>query len=252
MRSARGFSDPDRRWRQFVRRGRRLAILFAALWFGGIAVLFRLAPAPAPAAPASPPPVAWRPDAPATALDAQALFSPAVFALPVPAGFSHALRDERIRLAPPVEVSRPPLAFLPPPPPDEPSFGRPAPAPAGTGMGGSPSTGVFPPRRPEADAPRMVFSDGWESRLFSGIDLNFGKWTNVGWTAQLEIRFDGRGVPDAVAVAQASGWPALDQRLARSVYGWRLLDAEADRTGTVVWNSPAGTPAPAAARTEAP
>ena len=247
MLATRSMPDPDRRWRPFARDGRRLAAAFAALWFGAIAILFRLAPAPAPLPRTPPPQVAWRPVVPAHALDAQALFSPAAFALPTPAGFSHALRDEQIRLAPPAETARPPPAFLPPAPPaDGPPFGRAGLAqPAGT-ADGPPSSGVFPPRKSETEAARMIFPAGWESRLFSGIDLNFGAWTNVGWSAQLDLRFDGRGVPVAVAVAQGSGVTTIDRRLARSAYGWRLLDAGARRAGVVAWTCPA------AAGTEAP
>ena len=57
----------------------------------------------------------WWPAANAPALDVRAQWTPAAFALSTPAGFSHALRDERTRLAPPVQAERPGAAFLPPP-----------------------------------------------------------------------------------------------------------------------------------------
>jgi hypothetical protein len=103
------------------------------------------------------------------------------------------------------------------------------------------SPGVFPPRIAEKEAPRLLFPDGWESRLFSGIDLNYGNWTNLAWSAQVEMRFDGQGIPVSMLVAQSSGNPEVDRRLARSVNGWRLLEASAPRTGVVTWNCPAET-----------
>jgi hypothetical protein len=88
----------------------------------------------------------------------------------------------------------------------------------------------------------MAFPDGWESRLFSGIDLDFGAWTNRAWSAQIEMRFDGKGIPALVLLAQPSGFPEVDRRLARSASGWRLLEASAPRAGLVGWSSPAAEP----------
>ena len=85
----------------------------------------------------------------------------------------------------------------------------------------------------------MSFPDGWESRLFSGIDLEYGGWTNGAWSARVEMRFDAKGLPISMMLAQASGFPEVDRRLARSVNGWRLLEPSAPREGIVAWSSPA-------------
>ena len=90
----------------------------------------------------------------------------------------------------------------------------------------------------------MTFPEGWESRLFSGIDLDFGAWTDGAWSAEMEMRFDERGVPVSMLLAKSSGLPEVDRRLARSAYGWRLLEPAAPRQGTVSWRNPL---APAAA-----
>ena len=77
-----------------------------------------------------------------------------------------------------------------------------------------------------------------DRRLFSGIDLNYGDWTNAAWSARIEMRFDAKGVPVSMLLAQSSGLPEVDRRLARSVNGWRLLEPAAPRAGTVEWTSP--------------
>ena len=127
--------DPARRWRQFCRTGWRRAGLGCAVWAGALALLFRIAPAPAPVARPEPARCAWWPAPAGAALDVRAHWTPAPFALATPAGFSHALRDERTRLAPPVQAERPGPAFLPPParpprpllpPPPEPAAAGPA------------------------------------------------------------------------------------------------------------------------------
>jgi hypothetical protein len=252
MHNTRPLEDPARRWQQFCRTGWRMAWMFAALWFGALALLFRLAPAPGPAPLPVSAPVSWWPAQSRAAMDIRALWSSAAFALPTPAGFSHSLRDERVRLAPPVQAARPAAAFLDRPPPpvafdlSKPG-GRLRLAPADTPPAMAPAVSVFPPRAPERDAPRMNFPEGWESRLFSGIDLNFGAWTNVAWSAQVEMCFDERGVPASMLVAQSSGIPEVDRRLARSANAWRLLEPGAARTGVVAWSSPApAAPEPAA------
>ena len=245
--------DPARQWRQFCRTGQRMAGLVAALWLGFWATMFRVAP-PSPSGPREAAAILqwWPPEqglaAAGVAADARTLWSPAAFALPTPAGFSHFLRTERSRLTPPVQGGRPAPAYLP--------FVRPMEAPAGktwrpvTALAPPEArtapgvAGVGPPRTPGKEDPRLFFPEGWESRLFSGIDLDFGTWTNVAWSAEMEMRFDERGVPVSMLLAESSGWPEVDRRLARSAYGWRLLEPAAPRQGTVAWRNP---PAPAAA-----
>jgi hypothetical protein len=242
MYRSRPSDDSAWRWRKFCRRGWRLAWMIAALWFGGLALLFRVASAPAPAAREAPVPVAWWPAGDGAALDVRALWTPSAFALSSPAGFSHSLRRARAGLPPPVQTARPAAAFLDRRNPAVfdlaklgPIWSSPSPPPIGSG----PDNGVFPPRVPARETSRLSFPDGWESRLFSGIDLNFGAWTNGSWSARVEMRFDAQGVPVSTLLTQSSGDLELDRRLARSAHGWRLLEPGAPRTGTVEWNNPA-------------
>ena len=244
MRRSRPSEDPARRWRQFCRAGGRWALLFAALWFGGLTLLFRISPAPAAALRAAPVQLSgWWPASGGAALDVRAQWTPAAFALSTPAGFSHSLRGERAGLAPPVQAERLPAAYLGDTrtfePLDVAEPGRPGAAARSAPGGLASDEGVFPPRVPEPEIARMVFPDGWESRLFSGIDLDFRKWTSAAWEARVEMRFDGKGVPESILLAQASGVPEVDRRLARSASGWRLLEPAAPRAGVVAWKSPA-------------
>ncbi len=238
MHRLRPSEDPARRWRRFCRPGARWAAAFAAVWFGAWALLFRIAPVPAAPLRDSPARMAWWwPAADAPALDVRAHWTPAVFALATPAGFSHALRGGRASLAPPVQADRPAPVFWTAPPAYAPlDFASPAPAPI------EGAAAVFPARPLPRETPRLAFSAGWESRLFSGIDLDYPAWTNAPWQARVELRFDDRGVPTSVLLAQASGIPAVDRRLARSVSGWRLLEPAAPRSGTATWTAPAPAP----------
>ena len=229
----------------------------AALWVGALVLLFRVAPAPAPATRAAPAQMLWQPAKKGAAEDIRALWSPSVFALSTPAGFSHSIRGERARHAPPVRLARPDAAFLARP--GSPASPEPARAgfvrlaPPKTPAGSSASAGVFPPRIPELEKPRMDFPAGWESRLFSGVDLNFDAWTNTAWSARIEMRFDEKGLPASMLLEQSSGLPEVDRRLARSASGWRLLEPAAPRAGVVAWIRPASAPGNfAAAAKEAP
>lgn len=224
-----------------------MAALVLAGWLGGLALLFRVAPAPSPLVRAPPPGVTWQSGSgDSSPLDALAVWTPAAFALSTPAGFSHSLRRERAGIAPPVHATRPEPAYLDDFRPrttidlSKPGMIRPAAAPAASGS--SIPSGVFPPRPALPPVPRLVFPDGWESRLFSGIDLNFGGWTSVAWRAQIEMRFDAKGVPSSMLLTQASGLPEVDRRLARSANAWRLLEPSAPRAGIVAWQSPAAEP----------
>jgi hypothetical protein len=240
--------DPVRRWRRFCRAGWGMAAVAATAWMGGLMVVFRLAPEVDSLPPKPSPRISWWAGSDlhaaeqAGAADIRAVWSPSVFALPTPAGFSHSLRSGRIRLAPPVHLSPTDKTFLPPPG-GESAFeagpsGRirlnPPRAPA------TPATmsGVFPPRDLSPEAPGMLFPAGWESRLFSGIDLSFGAWTNRAWTARIEMRFDVAGVPVSMLLTESSGWPEVDRRLVRQARGWRLLESGAPRAGVVTWRVP--------------
>ena len=235
MHRLRPSEDPARRWRRFCRPGARWAAAFAAVWFGAWALLFRIAPVPAPVPREVPSRVAWWWSAAAApALDVRALWTPAAFALSTPAGFSHALRGGRANVAPPVHADRPAPAYWAGEPDYVPlALALPAPAPP------TAAAEVFAPRPAPRETPRLVFSAGWESRLFSGIDLDYPNWTNAPWQARVELRFDARGVPTSVLLAQASGIPDVDRRLARSASGWRLLEPAAPRSGAATWIAPA-------------
>jgi hypothetical protein len=247
MYRSRPFGDRARRWRQFCRTGWQLAWGVSVLWFGALALLFRVAPAPVPTPHEAPAPMAWWPaSGDPTALDVRALWTPSAFALSSPAGFSHSQRSERSRLTPPVQVVRPDSALMENPRLEE-AFDlltseriQLVSAPLAPGWESMP--GVFPPRTPATDSPKLLFPDGWESRLFSGIDLNYGDWSDTPWTAQVEIHFDPKGIPTSVLLARSSGLVEVDRRLARSISGWRLLDPDALRSGLVVWSAPRRPP----------
>ena len=253
--------NPVRRWRQFGRAGRRMAAMFAVIWFSALALLFRVAPAPEPLIREKPPQMSWWAQGGASAKDLLTRESPATFALPTPAGFSHSLRREHAGLTPPVQAQQVETVFLERPEPavaagfPKLSRFRPASVEASTEPLGVSS--IFPPRVPEREGPRMIFPDGWESRLFAGIDLDFGTWTDQAWSAKVEMRFDEKGVPVLLLLAQPSGLLEVDRRLARSASGWRLLEPSAPRAGIMAWNCPAAEPAvpapgPAAAGKGAP
>ncbi len=255
MYRSRTVEDPVRRWRRFNRAGWRMALGAGGLWLLLGTLLLGIAPAPEPLPRETPPRVAWWPQgappgrAEGTSVDLRTLWSPAAFALPTPAGFSHALRRGRARLTPPVQTVRPDAAYLPQDPPDAAVTAAAAPLRLTTAE--EPrrpdwAPGVFPPRQPEPGTARMVFPSGWESRLFSGVALDFGVWTGEAWTARMEMRFDGGGVPQSMLLVQSSGLPEVDRRLARAARGWRLLEPAAPRTGVVGWICPAAPP-PAAA-----
>ena len=228
-----------------------MACIFTALWLGGFALLFRVVPAPEPTRSVVPVPMSWWPaEENRSTPDIRTIWTPSAFALASPAGFSHSLRAEQFRLQPPVQSTRPAAAFL-----QRSAFlGTLDMTGSDNRRQGSSETSVellkapasvFPPRIPEKETPRIVFPEGWESRLFSGIDLNFNGWTNRIWSARVEMQFDSTGVPVSMILAQSSGLPEMDRRLARSTSGWRLLDSSAPRRGVVSWISPGGTtPAP--------
>jgi hypothetical protein len=256
MYRSRAVEDPVRRWHRFNRAGWRMALGAGGLWLLLGMLLLGIAPAPESLPRETPPRVAWwplggppgRPDG--AVVDLRMLWSPSVFALPTPAGFSHSLRRGRARLTPPVQTVRPEAAYLPPDPLGAAAVMDAAPLRLkAAAEPGRPdwAASVFPPRLPEPGTARMGFPPGWESRLFSGVALDFGAWTGQAWTARMEMRFDGGGVPQSMLLVHSSGLPEVDRRLVRAARGWRLLEPEAPRSGIVVWSSPAAPPAAGAA-----
>ncbi len=235
--------DAARRWQRFRRTGLQLAMLGGAGWFAVLFLALRIAPLPSPLVREPPPRVTWWPGpgpeaaSEQTETDPRILWSPAVFALPTPAGFSHPLRRHRAQLQPPVDITPPGAFYLSrSEPPSNTFLGGPVRLAPRTGTPVElPANGVFPPRDQARSPSRMVFPSGWESRLFSGIDLGYNRWTNQIWSAELDMQFDAAGVPISVLLSRSSGLPAVDRRLARSAFGWRLLDPDAPRSGRVAW-----------------
>jgi len=250
-----GFHSSDdraRSWRRFCRTGWRMAWGSTLLGLGVLTVFSRITPQPPPLPHEAPVPLSWRPatresvTGESSALDIQALWTPSAFALSSPAGFSHSQRHERVQLTPPLQGPRSVPAL--------PATRRPAsgvdllqpgrirlaaPQPPSFLMVSDP---VFPPRAHSPETPSLSFPEGWESRLFSGIDLNYPDWSEVAWNAQVEIHFDANGLPVSVLLSRSSGLPEVDRRLARSVSGWRLLEASAPRWGQVAWSCPRPVP----------
>ncbi|MBP1590118.1 MAG: hypothetical protein ILO10_07995 [Kiritimatiellae bacterium] len=211
------------------------------------------------------------------------VLSPEVFALATPVGFTRLLEEEHPAMPEPgqAETDGPPAdaalaSPLASPPsatavsamldasgtsadaapsaarPDRPtglSLGErwtpPPPSAAETGMGLLPGNGVFAARQASPGA-RMEFSAGWESRMFSGMELDYGTWwPGQDWQASIEVEFDHVGVPVHVLLTTRSGNAPVDARLVRGAYGWRLRDRAALRRGTVTWVVPASdTPLP--------
>ncbi|NLB66569.1 MAG: hypothetical protein GX803_08885 [Lentisphaerae bacterium] len=239
--------------RQFERAGWRMAVLAVLVWFAALGFLLKVVRPPARPPAALPSPVRWLPGAvlfdsaaPAgPAADLRVAWSPSVFALPGPVGFSRGLRSGRAELAPPDQ----PVGYGALGSPDPaPLAGAPSPSLVETSLGVEadikpfwPGGRVFPARTPEPGRAVILFSDGWEARLFSGMDLTFESWTDQAWTAQIDLQFDAGGIPRSALLARPSGLSAVDQRLVRQVQTWRLLDAEASRAGRVTWRSPAAS-----------
>jgi len=122
--------------------------------------------------------------------------------------------------------------------------------------------GVFAKRAAGGGAsptePRMAFGNGWEARMFSGVDTDYGSWrAGGGWSAEMFLEFDAQGVPVHMMLTKRTGDEAIDKRLLQGAYGWRLRDAKAPWQGTVSWSVPATaatapSSVPAAAQEGAP
>lgn len=183
--------------------------------------------------------------------------SPTIFALPTPVGFSKLLTAERPESVEAVPTARPegegtrdvaaPLVRPQGLSLGDELFARHS-ADAGAvrmPMGG----GVFAKREAGggAAAPesRMAFGNGWEARMFSGVDTDYGSWrAGGGWSAEMCLEFDANGVPVHMMLTKRTGDESIDKRLLQGAYGWRLRDAEAPRQGTASWSVPAAAVAP--------
>lgn len=93
--------------------------------------------------------------------------------------------------------------------------------------------------------PSMEFSEGWEGRMFGGVDLEYAEWGRAepgeaGWSAAAEAEFDANGVPRHVFLTERSGVASVDLAASREIWKWRLRNSEAPRTGFVRWRGASG------------
>lgn len=241
--------DSRERDRRFRRAGWRRAWAVALGLCAAAAVLCRIGPPEEVPTVRRTPHWTWLPPAVAaeTLADVRAVRSPTVFSLPSPEGFTGALRTRNPRLRPPVGRDRASAA------------GR---GPAVDGAGGTGeatdwNAPEFAVRRPAGREPagwmpvfanrvrqeetaRMEFPEGWEQRLFAGLDLAYADWApGQAWEATAELAFDEKGIPVSVFLDPRSGIPEVDRRLARSASSWRLMAGGAPRRGKVSWRVPA-------------
>ena len=232
-------------------RRRRLwaaAALAALAWHGLLLGALRPARSPRPRRPPKPPSVRYLPGphAGASWTDARWLWSPVLFSLPSPVGFSR-VRDEG-------ESVRTPLA----PPPPAPRFRDAPPAPPEDGPA------VLPPRTSAAaahwngllDGAAPAFSPGPRGPLrlagaWLADDFERGPadppaaLAARAWEARAQIEFDPRGVPERVLVDPPGEDPAFDRELARWLWSWRLKPGRAARDGRLrLVFAPAGEAAP--------
>lgn len=189
-----------------------------------------------------------------TELDARAVRSAAAFALPTPAGFTSRLRTERVELEPSVGMAWPEgegaaeglkswrLAVA-----------------EGEGRGEGSHVerwgvqGLVEKERKSvwaavptaASEASMQWPEGWDAGSVAGVDGGFAGWGGAGpagvrgWTASVDVTFGEDGVPVAALVTQGSGDERVDERLSRSVRGWRWKGAAgARRQGVVTWTVP--------------
>jgi hypothetical protein len=84
----------------------------------------------------------------------------------------------------------------------------------------------------------MRYPEGWEPRMFSGVELDYPEWTSEGWRAKAEVEFNADGRAEHVFLTVPSGVEEVDARLARGIRRWRLLDGRAARRGEVEWVVP--------------
>lgn len=200
-----------------------------------------------------------------TELDARAVRSAAAFALPTPAGFTSRLRTERVELEPSVGMTWPDRDG------DETglkSWRMAAGAQERRGEGSHVerwgARGIVERERrsvwaevpPQPTEASMQWPEGWDAGKVSGVDGGFAGWGGAGpagargWRAGVDVTFGEDGVPVAAVVVQGSGDERVDERLSRSVRGWRWKgEAGGRRQGVVTWTVPRAAAVAAAAGT---
>jgi hypothetical protein len=250
--------DSRERDRRFRRAGWRRAWAVALGIVAAAAVLCRIGPPEEAATVRRTPHWTWLPPAVAAEklADVRAVRSPTVFALPSPEGFTGALRSGNPRLTPPVgreRAVRTPGRGAEDAPEAATDWSAPEFAvrrPAGKEPAGW--LPVFANRGRAEETARMEFPEGWEQRLFTGVDLAYADWApGAAWEATAELAFDEKGIPVSVFLDRRSGIPEVDRRIARSAASWRLMAGGAPRRGKVSWRVPAGSGTASAASAEA-
>ena len=250
--------DSRERDRRFRRAGWRRAWAVALGIVAVAAVLCRIGPPEEAATVRRTPHWTWLPPAVAAEklVDVRAVQSPTVFSLPSPEGFTGALRSRNPRLTPPVGRNRPAVAVGGADSATEAATDWNAPEFAVRRPAGKEPSGwvpVFGNRVRAEETARMGFPEGWEQRLFTGVDLAYADWApGAAWEATAELAFDEKGIPVSVFLDRRSGIPEVDRRIARSASSWRLMAAGAPRRGKVSWRVPAGSGGTAAVAAVAP
>ena len=200
-----------------------------------------------------------------TELDARAVRSAAAFALPTPAGFTSRLRTERVELEPSVGMTWPDGDG------GEAGLKSWRMAAGGRvrreegshverwgvrGIAERERRSVWADVAPQPTEASMEWPEGWDAGKVMGVDRGFAGWGGAGpagargWSAGVDVTFGEDGVPVAAVVVQGSGDERVDERLSRSVRGWRWMgEAGGRRQGVVTWTVPRAAALAAASET---
>jgi len=243
-------------WRQLW------AAVLALAWFGGWGLLLQPAGSPAPATRvAKAPRVTYLP-APAvqgdgaTRADLRVLWSPVLFSLPTPMGFSRSAASNEATLRPPLQqaLSTPVLLARPVPPPAAPLI----PPPVANLAGPAPAAPAVP-AAPVFTAPPPATSAAWQVLLRGGL-------ADAAWQAQplppapadgtaadveagAQLEFSREGWAQHVWLDAPTASSNVNAQLVRALLQWRCAPAAAPRSGAVVLRATGPTlpppPAPA-------
>lgn len=236
------------------------AVMLALLWHGFWC--WALAPGPAPHPKALPwsPRVAYMPvridgRAPDTlASDVRALWSPILFSLATPMGFSRPLLTNEVRAHPPMGLPMEPPRFL----------ARPMPAAApllqplrelntetAAQVNRLPATEPPPASAPAARAAVAPLALEWIGQPTgatpSGLSFPRPDWMGKldSWSARLYVEFNTRGEPAQVFLEEPSSYERVNRLLVTAAQAWRAERAAGAWRGRVTVRAGA-TPAEAA------
>lgn len=243
----------DRKWRRFCRRGWRWAGIGTVLWMSLMFLLLgRISHIPPAVRELPSASLAWWSndilndmDADEEIRDLRSVWTPSVFALSTPVGFTADISPMEMALPPPMD--RPVLspAYL-----EEKEImgdeleqvrqriraehftrirhdmNRRLPTPA--------SSPVFESNGTSSGSAlsNFEFPEGWQLRMFSGVNVQTVQ-LGFNWVVQAEMTFDAVGIPTSIILLESSGLSEVDRRLIRSLWEWRLLDSHAMRRGTI-------------------